>query len=136
MLKPDEITCEAIDEELGDNWVERWANNIPLPALQNEYMTKYQLDHRQDYVPEGAPNPPEVYQPFVPGAVSMAHMENNQDSWSHRLTHTEDAETLCALKVGAYNDALWQYCNRHRSEERRVGKECSSPCRSRWSPYH
>ena len=23
-----------------------------------------------------------------------------------------------------------------RSEERRVGKECSEPCRSRWSPYH
>jgi hypothetical protein len=23
-----------------------------------------------------------------------------------------------------------------RSEERRVGKECSSTCRSRWSPYH
>src|SRR3546814_20736340 len=23
-----------------------------------------------------------------------------------------------------------------RSEERRVGKECVSPCRSRWSPYH
>ena len=23
-----------------------------------------------------------------------------------------------------------------RSEERRVGKECSLPCRSRWSPYH
>ena len=23
-----------------------------------------------------------------------------------------------------------------RSEERRGGKECSSPCRSRWSPYH
>ena len=26
--------------------------------------------------------------------------------------------------------------SRRRSEERRVGKECSSPCRSRWSPYH
>src|SRR3546814_6509605 len=27
--------------------------------------------------------------------------------------------------------------NRHRrSEERRVGKECVSTCRSRWSPYH
>src|SRR3546814_9936097 len=24
----------------------------------------------------------------------------------------------------------------HRSEERRVGKECVSTCRSRWSPYH
>src|SRR3546814_1764314 len=23
----------------------------------------------------------------------------------------------------------------HRSEERRVGKECDSTCRSRWSPY-
>ena len=23
-----------------------------------------------------------------------------------------------------------------RSEERRVGKECVSLCRSRWSPYH
>ena len=25
---------------------------------------------------------------------------------------------------------------RERSEERRVGKECRMPCRSRWSPYH
>ena len=26
--------------------------------------------------------------------------------------------------------------NDARSEERRVGKECIPPCRSRWSPYH
>src|SRR3546814_15604763 len=26
--------------------------------------------------------------------------------------------------------------DRRRSEERRVGKECVSTCRSRWSPYH
>src|SRR3546814_3491132 len=26
--------------------------------------------------------------------------------------------------------------NDYRSEERRVGKECVSTCRSRWSPYH
>src|SRR3546814_3833518 len=26
--------------------------------------------------------------------------------------------------------------NARRSEERRVGKECVSTCRSRWSPYH
>src|SRR5881275_2766979 len=25
---------------------------------------------------------------------------------------------------------------RQRSEERRVGKECTEQCRSRWSPYH
>src|SRR3546814_14659462 len=28
----------------------------------------------------------------------------------------------------------WQFYRR--SEERRVGKECVSTCRSRWSPYH
>ena len=33
----------------------------------------------------------------------------------------------------AYPDAVpaWE-----RSEERRVGKECTIQCRSRWSPYH
>src|SRR3546814_15495801 len=29
-----------------------------------------------------------------------------------------------------------QRMNAVRSEERRVGKECVSTCRSRWSPYH
>src|SRR3546814_18605135 len=28
------------------------------------------------------------------------------------------------------------FFRRKRSEERRVGKECVSTCRSRWSPYH
>src|SRR3546814_4985051 len=31
---------------------------------------------------------------------------------------------------------LAQYDDKARSEERRVGKECVSTCRSRWSPYH
>src|SRR3546814_15747338 len=30
----------------------------------------------------------------------------------------------------------WPGCSIARSEERRVGKECVSTCRSRWSPYH
>src|SRR3546814_14791344 len=30
----------------------------------------------------------------------------------------------------------WQGRRYKRSEERRVGKECVSTCRSRWSPYH
>ena len=36
-------------------------------------------------------------------------------------------------------ESKWmKYINRllDRSEERRVGKECVSTCRSRWSPYH
>src|SRR3546814_1281326 len=41
------------------------------------------------------------------------------------LTCTEENFTV---KAGAQRVA--------RSEERRVGKECVSTCRSRWSPYH
>src|SRR3546814_18626681 len=34
-------------------------------------------------------------------------------------------------------DALRHFTgNASRTEERRVGKECVSPCRSRWSPFH
>src|SRR3546814_10329515 len=33
-------------------------------------------------------------------------------------------------------DVFLAYFNNTRSEERRVGKECVSTCRSRWSPYH
>ena len=29
-----------------------------------------------------------------------------------------------------------EYFNPGGSEERRVGKECHTTCRSRWSPYH
>src|SRR3546814_14610535 len=40
----------------------------------------------------------------------------------------------------ALDDALLavalEYVGAGRSEERRVGKECVSTCRSRWSPYH
>src|SRR3546814_16494139 len=31
---------------------------------------------------------------------------------------------------------LYLVASGKRSEERRVGKECVSTCRSRWSPYH
>src|SRR3546814_11425484 len=46
----------------------------------------------------------------------------------------EDPEQLCMVSAGggAARDAdAWS-----RSEERRVGKECVSTCRSRGSPYH
>ena len=32
--------------------------------------------------------------------------------------------------------AIMNELEKNRSEERRVGKECDIPCRSRWSPYH
>ena len=43
-----------------------------------------------------------------------------------------DAAHRSCLKIG---EATCEDEN-VRSEERRVGKECTSWCRSRWSPYH
>src|SRR3546814_19046503 len=37
--------------------------------------------------------------------------------------------------MGGYAAGYYAYIW-SRSEERRVGKECVSTCRSRWSPYH
>src|SRR3546814_15406489 len=39
-------------------------------------------------------------------------------------------------KVGAAMASLSNVTREHRSDERRVGKECVSTGRSRWTPYH
>ena len=47
--------------------------------------------------------------------------------------------TLAQLKEvvqEAYDQVKANTGGKNRSEERRVGKECASMCRSRWSPYH
>src|SRR3546814_11260846 len=38
--------------------------------------------------------------------------------------------------LGVFDAQVAQAFALARSEERRVGKECVSTCRSRWSPYH
>ena len=56
----------------------------------------------------------------------------------HQYLPTNEADVLYAsLKSAERNleDAENKIYSR-RSEERRVGKECVSTCRSRWSPYH
>ena len=51
-----------------------------------------------------------------------------------RKIHDKLIEKGLQLIADSFLDELGKKCDR--SEERRVGKECSSPCRSRWSPYH
>src|SRR3546814_18379543 len=43
---------------------------------------------------------------------------------------------LARERISRMNVSLIAVDEAHRSAERRVGKECVSPCRSRWSPYH
>ena len=52
--------------------------------------------------------------------------------WSARdpLEHRALEQMVLGVSTRRYARSL------QRSEERRVGKECQSVCRSRWSPYH
>src|SRR3546814_1361219 len=51
-----------------------------------------------------------------------------------------DARLVLVSSLAAREPGLSHYAASkaagERSEERRVGKECVSTCRSRWSPYH
>src|SRR3546814_9157320 len=51
--------------------------------------------------------------------------------------HTLFAQALAMYARNGSQPQLTQvYAAQKRSEERRVGKECVSTCRSRWSQYH
>ena len=58
--------------------------------------------------------------------------------WSSRLLgqHLGISNGTVARAWRDYGVAPWRVETFKRSEERRVGKECIPPCRSRWSPYH
>src|SRR3546814_17183155 len=45
-------------------------------------------------------------------------------------------ETAAIAQLFAAQEPHMRNLAKDRSEERRVGKECVSTCRSRWSPYH
>ena len=55
--------------------------------------------------------------------------------WPILLLHAGLVAALLRL-LPLVPDRGWRAVARDRSEERRVGKECTSWCRSRWSPYH
>src|SRR3546814_14259842 len=52
------------------------------------------------------------------------------------LLHRIALRVLVDTRECVFHGCLLLCWRRRRSEERRVGKECVSTCRSRWSPYH
>ena len=53
-----------------------------------------------------------------------------------KLRGLHNIENLLAAAAAVWGEVPIEAIQKVRSEERRVGKECSLPCRSRWSPYH
>src|SRR3546814_965651 len=56
--------------------------------------------------------------------------------YQRRQFRAEAAGAGRLVQHDAATGLLDGFLDRLRSEERRVGKECVSTCRSRWSPYH
>src|SRR3546814_8094307 len=67
-------------------------------------------------------------------AYEMRISDWSSDVCSSDLHHQDDRRQREVLKLMASGQLNKQIA--FRSEERRVGKECVSTCRSRWSPYH
>src|SRR3546814_4687212 len=65
--------------------------------------------------------------------------EMRLSDWSSDVCSSDLGEVLLLADQGDYNVTGILGITRggaERSEERRVGKECVSTCRSRWAPYH
>src|SRR3546814_18793117 len=81
-----------------------------------------------------------TYQTFghrAPYRLAIAQLRPRINTDSERVHDTCGCLRLQVTAHHLYYMAV-QEAHRHapgRSEERRVGKECVSPCRSRWSPY-
>src|SRR3546814_12843165 len=59
------------------------------------------------------------------------------DPWSGSITRNPlNQDTTSTTRAAYLFDTIELSEQFQRSEERRVGKECVSTCRSRWSPYH
>src|SRR3546814_13183079 len=70
---------------------------------------------------------------------SMIRAENKKEMWrvATGFTATPGDWTIDGYYTHGENEIrITNFDVLHRSEERRVGKECVSTCRSRWSPYH
>src|SRR3546814_11648871 len=81
----------------------------------------------------------------LPASMYLSFDENAPASREPKLKSvlkTGKAPTLpnsssCSLTAPLPDSATpSKFRSLSRSEERRVGKECVSTCRSRWSPYH
>src|SRR3546814_13733123 len=73
-------------------------------------------------------------------SLLLPHWQTATPCWLRFLSGSQALASLLR-SLGSSSSALRttfqrKSVRRSRSEERRVGKECVSTCRSRWSPYH
>src|SRR3546814_17037683 len=82
---------------------------------------------------------------LVDSEVLMGQLRGNEMEVSHEDQHNRNDDIVVINTCGFIDNAKqesidtilhYNQLKEERSEERRVGKECVSTCRSRWSRYH
>ena len=124
------------------------APGSPIPALTDRRRTPLRPSHLPPFLPHPithtkhlAPDPftmglhmSEILStPLTPlGKLLLVPQDpvGGAPGWRSRLSVRLQPGHDLAVREFEPRVGLW------RSEERRVGKECASMCRSRWSPYH
>src|SRR3546814_11250336 len=70
-------------------------------------------------------------------ALNVSRPLNSERTWLRpRMTTPDGSAEKCDVSSVPAKRMTVMPGTRWRSEERRVGKECVSTCRSRWSPSH
>src|SRR3546814_19831783 len=83
----------------------------------------------------------------LPGRLALIHVDQDGQARNYSFGDMHEssnrlANLFLALgakpgdRIGILLPKAPETAYAHRSEERRVGKECVSTCRSRWSQYH
>src|SRR3546814_18862597 len=94
-----------------------WSSDVCSSDLTVADITP---DHALSRITIVTNGPPPVIDQIIAQLDRLVPVHKVTDLTDAGMAHVERATAL--VKV--------------RSEERRVGKECVSTCRSRWSPYH
>ena len=89
-----------------------------------------------DYITVALPKG-KLFQRSVELLAKVGYSADNVTEDSRKLViSNEDSKVRFIITKTVDLPTYVEYGAADRSEERRVGKECSEPCRSRWSPYH
>src|SRR3546814_18844497 len=115
------IACQVIQGA-----VDQARGNLPFTGrvCRHAWLDNMLLNDSVDRSNVGAMSDLADYMPVEPGL-----------NVGHELGVPRHRRWLCDMPLERHIESLFLPL-RIRSEERRVGKECVSTCRTRWSPYH
>src|SRR3546814_12821172 len=102
----------------------------PRPGVARQPVSRDEWEEPEDDPMNPVENIPSELDPLTHAEFIAVY---NDASTNIRFAKEQQWRTVLYFTIGAI--AVTTY-GEIRSEERSVGKECVSTCRSRWSPYH